>query len=370
MTPQDKTPHALGYRMPAEWEPHSAVWLAWPHDPTSFPRLDQAEAAFAEFVAEIHTSERVELLVRDAPMQRKAGQLLEARGTDLSQVNFYRTDYADIWFRDYGPIFVADREKQRLAMTKWIFNAWGNKYEELLKDTRVPYFMNESLGLPLFEPGIVLEGGSIDVNGRGTLLTTEQCLLSKNRNPGLRKEDIEGFLRDYLGATHCIWLAAGIEGDDTDGHIDDVARFVSPTTVVCATQPDRSDPDHEVLEANYQLLLQATDQDSRPLQVVQLPVPGRVGDQKLRDQQVGDKQARLPASYANFYIGNTKVLVPTFGVENDAKALGIIQSVFPDRRVIGINAVGLVYGLGTFHCMSQPQPAVVLPDGTSAIRKA
>ena len=362
-----KTPYALGYRMPAEWEPHSAVWLAWPHDPTSFPHLDQAEAAFAHFVSEIHTSERVELLVRDAPMQRKATRLLQdigvkSRGVDFRQISFYTTDYADIWFRDYGPIFVADREKKLLAMTKWVFNAWGNKYEELLKDTRVPYFLNESLRLPLFEPGIVLEGGSIEVNGRGTLLTTEQCLLNKNRNPGLRKglrkEEIESCLRDYLGATHCIWLREGIEGDDTDGHIDDVARFVNPTTVVCATQPDRSDPDHEVLEANYQLLLQATDQDGRPLQVVQLPVPG----------WVGGEQARLPASYANFYIGNTKVLVPTFGVENDARALEILKSVFPDRQVVGINAVGLVYGLGTFHCMSQQQPAIALPNLASATR--
>ena len=352
MTIPDQTPHALGYRMPAEWEPHAAVWLAWPHDPASFPYLTQAEAAFADFISEIHNSERVELLVRDEAMQQKATQLLQHRSVDFRPVSFHTADYADIWFRDYGPIFVADREKQRLAMTKWIFNAWGNKYEELLKDNRVPYVMNESLRLPLFEPGIVLEGGSIDVNGRGTLLTTEQCLLHENRNPGLRKEEIERRLCDYLGVTHCIWLREGIEGDDTDGHIDDIARFVNPTTVVCACQPDRSDPDHEVLETNYQLLRQAADQDGRPLQVVQLPVPG----------WVGDHQARLPASYANFYIGNTKVLVPTFGVENDPRALEIVQSVFPDRRVVGINAVGLVYGLGTFHCMSQQQPAVVSPD--------
>ena len=344
----------MGYRMPAEWEPHEAVWLAWPHDPASFPHLDQAEAAFADFVSEIHTSERVELLVRDAAMQHKAAQWLQDRGADLRQVSFHATDYADIWFRDYGPIFVADG-KRSLAMTKWIFNAWGNKYEELRKDNGVPYFMNQSLRLKMFEPGIVLEGGSIDVNGRGTVLTTEQCLLNTNRNPGLVKEEIESHLRDYLGATHCIWLQEGIEGDDTDGHVDDIARFVNPSTVVCSIQPDADDPDHDVLEANYQLLLQATDQDGRPLGVIQLPVPGRVGDD----------QGRLPASYANFYIGNTKVLVPTFGVENDGRALEVLQSVFPDRRVVGINAVGLVYGLGTFHCMSQQQPSAALDTRTS-----
>lgn len=346
MTLQEK-PQALGYRMPAEWEPHAAVWLAWPHDPTSFPHLDQAEVAFAEFVSEIHSSERVELLVRDAAMRQRAIQLLEARGADLHQVNFHSTDYADIWFRDYGPIFVVNNEARQLAITKWIFNAWGNKYFDLLKDNHVPYFMNQSLALPMFEPGIVLEGGSIDVNGKGTLLTTEQCLLNENRHTGLYKEEIEKYLRNYLGATHCIWLEAGIEGDDTDGHIDDVARFVNPTTVVCATQPDRDDPDHEVLETNYQVLRQAADQDGRPLDVIPLPMPG----------WMDDDQGRLPASYANFYIGNTKVLVPTFGVENDAKALDVIQSVFPSRRVVGINALGLVTGLGTFHCMSQQQPA-------------
>ena len=348
MTTQEKTPRALGYRMPAEWEPHDAVWLAWPHDTTSFPDLDQAESAFTDFVGAIHTSERVELLVRDAPMQDKATRLLRDRRVEFGQVQFHVTDYADIWFRDYGPIFIVNREAQQLAITKWVFNAWGNKYKELLKDTQVPYFMNLSLHLPVFEPGMVLEGGSIDVNGKGTLLTTERCLLNKNRNPGLSQEEIENCLRDYLGATQIIWLATGIEGDDTDGHVDDIARFVNPTTVLCACQPDRSDPDHEVLEANDQILRQATDQDGRQLDVVKLPVPG----------WVGGEQTRLPASYANFYIGNTKVLVPTFGVANDAKALETIQSVFPGRQVKGINAVALVYGLGTFHCMSQQQPAV------------
>jgi agmatine deiminase len=297
--------------------------------------------------------------VLDAAMRERVVAMLRVRHVGLSRIRIHIADYADIWFRDYGPIFVVDGN-QELAMTKWIFNAWGNKYEELLKDTQVPYFMNESLRLPLFEPGIVLEGGSIDVNGRGTVLTTEQCLLHKNRNPHLGKSEIGSYLREYLGATHCIWLGKGIEGDDTDGHIDDIARFVNPTTVLCACQPDRSDPDHEALEANYQLLLQAADQDGHPLDVVKLPVPG----------WVGDDQGRLPASYANFYIGNTKVLVPIFGVDHDAKALEIIQSVFPDRRVVGINAVGLVYGLGTFHCMSQQQPAVVSPDRTPSARRA
>ena len=347
----DKTPRAMGFHMPAEWEPHAAVWLAWPHDPVSFPHLDEAEASFADFVREVHDSERVELLVLREAMRERAMKMLQERRVNAANVNFHIADYADIWFRDYGPIFVVNRATRQLAMTKWIFNSWGNKYEDLLQDNRVPYFMNESLHLPMFEPGIVLEGGSIDVNGTGTLLTTEQCLLNKNRNPQLSKAEIEKYLSDTLGATHCIWLKDGIEGDDTDGHIDDIARFVNPTTVLCAYQPDKNDPDHEVLKTNYDLLQCATDQDGSKLNVIQLPVPGWVGDRS------GGQAKRLPASYANFYIGNTKVLVPTFGVENDRRALAVIQSVFPDRQVVGINAFPLVFGFGTFHCMTQQQPA-------------
>jgi agmatine deiminase len=343
-----KTPRALGFHMPAEWEPHSAVWLSWPHDPVSFPELDGAEQAFAEFIHEIHVSERVELQVLTAAMRERAAKMLREKGTELSQVRFHLADYADIWFRDYGPIFVANRSVKQLAMTKWVFNAWGNKYETLLKDDRVPYRMNESLRLPMFEPGIVLEGGSIEVNGSGTLLTTEQCLLNPNRNPQLTRPELETCLSEYLGVRHFLWLKEGIAGDDTDGHIDDIARFVNPTTVLCARQPDTSDPDHDVLEENFRLLEAASDQDGRRLRVMPLPAPGFVGD----------AQGRLPASYANFYIGNTKVLVPIFGVANDAAALEVIQSVFPNRRVAGINARALVYGLGTFHCMTQQQPAL------------
>ena len=342
--------------MPAEWEPHAAVWLSWPHDTKSFPHLEQAEAAFAHFVAEIQESEPVELQVLDKAMQERVSQLLEARHADLRRIRFHQNDYADIWFRDYGPIFVvncnahepAPELTPKLAIVKWNFNSWGNKYDVLLKDNNVPYFMNERLRLPMFEPGIVLEGGSIDVNGRGTVLTTEQCLLNPNRNPSFGKVEIERYLADYLGARHVIWMKDGIEGDDTDGHIDDIARFVNPTTVVCAYQEDESDPDHQPLKKNYDRLQRATDQDGKALTVIKLPVPG----------WVGDAEGRLPASYANFYIGNNKVLVPLFGRENDRKALEVIQSVFPDRKVVGINAYYLVYGFGTFHCMSQQQPAI------------
>lgn len=333
--------------MPAEWEPHDAVWLSWPHDPISFPRLAEAEEAFAEFIREVHTSERVELLVLNEEMRVRVADALRKKTVDLSRVRFRITDYADIWFRDYGPIFVVNRQSRSLAMTKWIFNAWGNKYDTLLKDNGISYIINNLIILPMFEPGIVMEGGSIEVNGAGTLMTTEQCLLNKNRNQNLSKEEIEKYLSDYLGVRHFIWLKEGIAGDDTDGHIDDIARFVNRDTVLCARQADKADHDHEVLEENFRRLEAATDQDGKKLRVIELPVPG----------WVGDDEGRLPASYSNFYIANTKVLVPIFGVENDAKALEVIQSVFPDRRVVGINAVALVYGLGTFHCMTQQQPA-------------
>ena len=343
-----KTPRQLGFHMPAEWEPHSAVWLSWPHDPVSFPFLEEAEDAFAHFVAEICTSETVELQIVDQQMKQRAAKVLGGCGVDLSRIHFHIADYADIWFRDYGPIFVVNHDTRRLAMTKWIFNAWGNKYESLLKDNEIPRAMDESLYLPMFEPGIVLEGGSIDVNGLGTLMTTEQCLLNKNRNPEFGKEDLERILSDYLGVDHFIWLKEGIESDDTDGHIDDIARFVNPATVLCAWQDDTTDPDHKALEENFKLLQCARDQNGNALNVVKLPAPGWVGDEK----------GRLPASYANFYIGNTKVLVPMFGVANDQRALEVIQSAFPDREVVGIDAFYLVYGLGTFHCMTQQQPAV------------
>ena len=343
-----RTPRDLGFRMPAEWERHSAVWLSWPYDTTSFPFLEKAESAFVEFVKEIHESETVELQVVNEAMKEKAATMLESTGVSLSAVNIHVTDYADIWFRDYGPLFVVNRPNRQLAMTKWIFNSWGNKYEPLLKDNHVPYSMIDSLRVPMFEPGIVLEGGSIDVNGKGTLMTSKQCLLNKNRNPGLTQGQIEKYLSDYLGAEHFIWLKEGIAGDDTDGHIDDVARFVNPTTVLCAYQEDENDPDHKVLKENYELLQNSTDQDGNKLNVIQLPMPG----------WVGDKDGRLPASYANFYIGNSKVLVPIFGMENDPRALDVIRSAFPDRKVAGINALYLVYGFGTFHCMSLQQPAI------------
>lgn len=335
--------------MPAEWDPHHAVWLAWPHDPLTFPdRVPQAEDTYADIIAAVHASEIVNLLVLDEPMRERVLRKLKKRQVDTARVQFHIRTYADVWFRDYGPIFVTNASRSALAITHWIYNAWGNKYQTLLQDAAIPAYINSTMQLPIYEPGIVLEGGSIDVNGRGTLLTTEQCLLNANRNPHLSRRQIEQYLAAYLGAHHIIWLNQGIAGDDTDGHIDDIARFVNPATVLCAVEEDPADENHALLQENLRILKSATGQDNKPLNVIELPMPGHIGDD----------QGRLPASYANFYIGNSVVLVPTFGTPNDTRALDIIQSQFKTRRIIGIDCSHIVYGLGTLHCITQQQPAI------------
>ena len=343
------TPLGPGYYMPAEWEKHDATWLAWPHDPETFPdRVGKVEDVYIEIIKAIHESEDVNLFAKDEHMKEKVENILGKNDVDLEKIHFIIFDYADVWIRDYGPIFVTDRDKRSLAMTHWIFNAWGEKYEGLKRDTRIPSFINERMQLIYFNTGIVLEGGSIDVNGKGTLLTTEQCLLNKNRNPHLNKNDIENHLKDYLGVNHIIWLKKGIEGDDTDGHVDDIARFVNPDTIICAYEENNNDGNYPILNENYEVLLESRDQNGDHFNIVKLPMPGFVGDEN----------ERLPASYANFYIGNKAVLVPVFGHQNDSRALDIIQNFFKDRKVIGINCADLVYGLGAIHCISQQQPAL------------
>lgn len=336
----------LGFTMPAEWQKHTAIWLAWPYDPLTFPdRVHKVEATYVQIIKEIHTSEDVNLFVKDEETKQKATNMFKEAGIDLSKVHFHVFTYADVWFRDYGPIFVRN-PKHELAMIHWDFNSWGEKYETLLKDKEIPTVINEKMALRCYRPGIVLEGGSIDVNGEGTLLTTEQCLLNSNRNPDLKKEQIEQYLSKFLGVRHFIWLKRGILGDDTDGHIDDLARFVNPTTIVCAFEDNQDDADYEALKENYELLSRSTDQDGKPIQVVKLPMP----------KVVDEEGFRLPASYTNFYIGNTKVLVPVFDHPNDEKALAILQELFPTRKVVGICCKDLVYGFGTLHCISQQQP--------------
>lgn len=344
--PED-TPLKAGFHMPAEWESHEAVWLSWPYDLDSFPEIEAVERAYISIIKALHVGERVNLLLRDEMMLDRVLPMLEDAGVEVSKVKFHLASYADVWFRDYGPTFVVNREQKDLAMVNWVFNAWGEKYPELMGDAAVPSIMNEDLKLRVFSPGLVLEGGSIDVNGLGTVLTTEQCLLNSNRNPGLGKDELALYLKEYLGAQKVIWLKQGIIGDDTDGHVDDIARFVGPSTVLCAYEDSSEDENYSVLRENYELLCGETDQDGRPLQVIKLPMPGSLG---------GDK--RLPASYANFYIGNEVVLVPAFGHANDQAALSIVQDLFPDRTAVSINCREMVHGLGAIHCISQQQPRV------------
>ncbi|MDM7933967.1 MAG: agmatine deiminase family protein [Methanothrix sp.] len=344
----EETPDGLGYQMPAEWERHEALWLAWPYDKETFPEIEGVERAYLSIIGAIRRSETVNLLVRDEMMLDRVVGLLRSGGMDLKGIRFHLISYADVWFRDYGPTFVVNRERKSLAMVKWVFNAWGGKYPEMMGDARIPCIINDDLRLECFMPGIVLEGGSIDVNGRGTVLTTEQCLLNSNRNPHLDRDDLEVYLKEYLGARKVIWLKRGIEGDDTDGHVDDIARFVGPRTVVCAYEEDREDGNYEALAENFEILCRETDQDGSSLEVVRLPMPGRL-------EYAG---RRLPASYANFYIGNDVVLVPTFRHKNDSAALRILKELLPGRRVVGIDCTEMIQGLGSIHCITQQQPDV------------
>jgi len=334
------TPRALGFRMPAEWEPHEATWIAWPHNRDDWPgRFAPIPWVYAEIVRKLARVERVRILVQDRPAEEAARRILRKADANLAAVDFFHAPTDRSWTRDYCPLFVKNRRGE-VAMTNWRFNAWA-KYGDWKHDAAIPAKLAVALKLRAWEPGLVLEGGSIDVNGRGMLLTTEECLLSpvQARNPQLSRREIETALRDYLGARRLIWLHNGIAGDDTHGHIDDLARFVTLDTVVIASEPDQTDPNYEPLRENLAIL------HKQPLRVVKLPMPA----------PLIFNGRRLPASYANFYIANNLVLVPTFNDPNDRLALNTLARLFPDRQVTGINAVELVWGLGTLHCMTQQQ---------------
>jgi agmatine deiminase len=337
-----ETPRALGFRMPAEWEPHEATWIAWPHNRDDWPgRFAPIPWVYAEIVRKLARVERVRILVQDAAAEQAARRILKRAEANLAAVEFFHARTDRVWTRDYCPLFVRNRAGE-VAQTNWRFNGWA-KYDDCENDAAIPAALAARLKLRAWAPGLVLEGGSIDVNGRGLLLTTEECLLSavQARNPDLDRRQIERALRDYLGLRRLIWLRNGIAGDDTHGHVDDLARFVNADTVVIASERDRTDANYEPLRENLALLRK------QPLRVVKLPMPAPL---------VFDGR-RLPASYANFYVANGVVLVPTFNDPNDRVALSTLARVFPDREVTGINAVELVWGLGTLHCMTQQQPA-------------
>ena len=352
-----QTPAALGYRMPAEWELHAATWLSWPRrEGISFPEsFDRVLPALRAMVEALIQSEQVCINVCNGAHEAEAGEVL--RGLPMERITFYRVPTDEPWCRDHGPIFVTrDREAKsttgrirrgELAVVDWDYNAWGNKYPPFDLDEVVPTRVAEILKLPVFYPRMILEGGSIDVNGSGALLTTESCLLNKNRNPNLSREEIEQRLRDYFGIRDILWLGDGIAGDDTDGHIDDLARFVSERTVVTVVEEDPADENYAPLQENL-ARLRAMKIDDRAIDIVTLPMPKKIVREGLR----------LPASYANFYIANSCVLVPRFADPADEVALSVLCEGFPSRRVIGIDCRELIRGLGTFHCLTQQQPAV------------
>ena len=344
------TPRELGYHMPAEWEPHEATWLSWPHKEASWPgAFEPVPGIFVEIARHIAESELVRINVADQNFAERVLALLQKGGVNPDAVRFHLNPTDDAWVRDHGPIYVVrDRNgKRERAINDWGYNAWGNKYPPYDNDDVVPTRIAGEMGETLFNPDIVMEGGSIDVNGLGTLITTEACLLNPNRNPHLNQAQIENYLVDYLGVTNILWLGDGIVGDDTDGHIDDLTRFVSADTVVTVIEDDPQDENHDLLIENYERLLLMKDQAGNPLRIVKLPMPGPV----FFDGQ------RLPASYANFYISNKNVLVPTYRHENDARACSILQELFPGRRVVAIDCTELIWGLGSIHCVTQQQPS-------------
>ena len=343
------TPAAQGYRMPPEWALHQATWLSWPHNPDTWPGvLPRAEAALARAVGALTEGETVHINVLDERHERHVAGLL-AGHANPARLCLHRNPTNDAWCRDHGAIFVtrASGEAPLLALD-FGYNAWGGKYPPFDLDDQMPRRMATLLDVPCRTVDMILEGGSIDVNGAGTLLTTEQCLLNPNRNPRLTRADIEQRLCDHLGVRQVLWLGEGIVGDDTDGHIDDLTRFVSADTVVTAVEEDPTDENYRPLRENYERLTGMTDQDGRPLRVIELPMPGPVHF---------DGQ-RLPASYANFYLANRAVLVPTYRHPNDARACEILQSLFPERKVMAIDCADLIWGLGAIHCVTQQQPAI------------
>ncbi len=348
MSATNQTPAALGFRMPAEWEPQEAVWLSWPHRLKTWPgHFRTIPAKFAEIAARISERERVRINLGPETEKKLAAMVAKA-GAAMENVEFHANPTNDAWCRDHGPIFVRNDKTGEVAVTDWEYNAWGGKYPPYDSDNRIPSRVARALGMRRFEAGVILEGGSIDVNGAGCLLTTEACLLNKNRNPELSRNEIEDRLRRFLGAETVIWLGDGIEGDDTDGHVDDLTRFFGPAGIVTAVERNKKDVNYAALHENRERLKSLRTPAGGRFKVVELPMPS----------PVGTPGHRLPASYANFLILNGAVLMPAFRQpRRDREAAEILGSCFPGREIVPIDCTELVWGLGTLHCISQQQPA-------------
>jgi agmatine deiminase len=344
------TPKRLGYRFPAEWEKHEATWLSWPHNMETWPgpRFKAIMPTYMHFIKEIAEGELVRINVADKHMKEQVLRQLDKHEIEHERIQFFQHPTNDSWCRDHGPAFlINEKGDPRKVVVNWEYNAWGGKYPPYNLDNEIPKKIGNAFDLPVYTPGIIMEGGSVEFNGKGAVITTESCLLNKNRNSYLSKLQIEEYLVEYYGVDEIIWLHDGIEGDDTDGHIDDLTRFVNEDTVVSIYENDSEDKNFEVLKANIKQLNKVRMLNGKQLNVMEIPMPHPVYSEGLR----------LPASYANFYIANSSVIVPTFHCEYDEQVLQVLSKFFKDRKVVGIDSTEIIWGLGSFHCLSQQEPA-------------
>jgi len=343
------TPKSQGYYFPAEFAPHVSTWLSWPHKEASWPgKIETIFPSYVAFIKSLVRFEKVNINVADAAMQQKATQLLMAADVDLSMVAFHLHPTNDAWCRDHGPAFLLNKQDpSKRAIVDWDYNAWGNKYPPFDLDDVIPTKIGEKLGLPVFNPKIIMEGGSVDFNGAGTVITSTACLLNENRNPHLNQAQIEQYLMDYYGQDQVLWVDEGIVGDDTDGHIDDTVRFVNEDTVITVIEENKDDENYDLLQQNLKQLQAMRLLNGKQLNIVEIPMP----DPVIWEEQM------LPASYANFYIANKQVIVPTYRSDKDDKVIDVIGQCFPDREIVGIDSTDIIWGLGSFHCLSQQEPA-------------
>jgi agmatine deiminase len=341
-------PASLGYKFPAEFAPHLATWLSWPHKEASWPgKIESIYPNYAQFIKYLTLGEEVRINVVDEAMKSFAIGHLNQAGVDLNKVSFFMHPTNDAWCRDHGPAFLINESvPDRKVIVDWNYNAWGNKYPPYDLDDVIPTLIGKHFNLPVFHPGIVMEGGSVEFNGKGSLMTSKACLLNENRNPHLNQSQIEDYLCNFYGVDQILWVDDGIVGDDTDGHIDDTVRFVNEDTVITVVESDQQDENYELLQTNLKQLKAMRLINGKQLNIVELPMPDAV----IYEDQ------RLPASYANFYISNKHVIVPTFRSDKDDKALQIIAQCFPNRETVGIDSTDIIWGLGSFHCLSQQEP--------------
>lgn len=342
------TPKQLGYYFPAEFAQHKSTWLSWPHKEASWPgKIETIFPSYVAFIKALVRFEEVNINVCDEAMKSKAIDFLNAAEVDLSKVCFYMHPTNDAWCRDHGPAFLVNKnDVSKKAIIDWNYNAWGNKYPPYDLDDVIPTKIGNALGLEVFHPGIIMEGGSVDFNGAGTVITSTACLLNKNRNPHLSQTQIEQYLMDYYGQDQVLWVDEGIVGDDTDGHIDDTVRFINEDTVITVIEENKNDDNYSLLQHNLKQLQQMRLLNGKQLNIIEIPMP---------DDVIWEEQ-RLPASYANFYIANQQVIVPTYRCARDEKVLSIIGECFPNREVVGIDSTDIIWGLGSFHCLSQQEP--------------